>query len=311
DHPGGPGARPAASAWPACHLLRRLGTQQEPARPGRDAPGMAHRRGIVRPGRACAGWTDPVRDRTWSARAEGHRAAHGDRRCAVHDQGALLHGPTRQDRPRELGPPLRGDHQQQRAGCAMASPVDRHPGPCKLQSGRIGRARRLHCAYLCQQGWAVPDCRAEPRHPAEIMPNPLPEKTRSRFPAKATGTSGTRRKNAGWHSGQSGPTRGRVSPAGRRYRWRWLALAAAVGVAVPLAWWATTRPTAPPAARLPSTMSIPFSASADAYVSAARPDVNRGRSPVLRTASRPRIMSYLTFPASGLTGTVTAATLRL
>jgi hypothetical protein len=96
------------------------------------------------------------------------------------------------------------------------------------------------------------------------MPNPLSEKTRSRFPAKATGTSGTRRKNAAWQSGQSGSARGRVSPAGRRYRWRWLALAAAVGVAVPLAWWATTRPTAPPAARLPSTMSIPFSASADA-----------------------------------------------
>ena len=32
---------------------------------------------------------------------------------------------------------------------------------------------------------------------------------------------------------------------------------------------------------------------------------------MLRTASRPKIMSYLTFPVSGLSGTVTAATLRL
>ena len=143
------------------------------------------------------------------------------------------------------------------------------------------------------------------------MPNPLSEKTRSRFPVKMPGTFGTRRKNAAWHAGQFGTTRDRVPPAGRRYRWRWLALAVAVGVAVPIAWWAITRPAAPPAARLPSTMSIPFSASADAYVSSARPDVNRGSSPVLRTASRPKIMSYLTFPVSGLSGTVTAATLRL
>jgi hypothetical protein len=143
------------------------------------------------------------------------------------------------------------------------------------------------------------------------MPNPLSEKTRSRFPVKVPGTFGTRRKNAASHAGQFGPTRDRVPPAGRRYRWRWLALAVALGVAVPIAWWAITRPAAPPAARPPSTMSIPFSASADAYVSSARPDVNRGSSPVLRTASRPKIMSYLTFPVSGLSGTVTAATLRL
>ena len=142
------------------------------------------------------------------------------------------------------------------------------------------------------------------------MPNPLSEKTRSRFPVKVPGTFGARRKNATWHLRQFGPTRGRVPPAGRRYRWRWLALAVAVAVAVPLAWWATTRPAAPPAARLPSTMSIPFSASADAYVSSARPAVNRGSSAVLRTASRPKIMSYLTFSVSGLSGTVTAATLR-
>ena len=143
------------------------------------------------------------------------------------------------------------------------------------------------------------------------MPNPLSEKTRSRFPVKVPGAFGTRRKNAAWRSGQFGPARGRVPLAGRRYRWRWLALAAVMGVAVPLAWWAATKPAVPPAARLPSTMSIPFSASADAYVSSARPDVNRGSSPVLRTASRPKIMSYLTFQVSGLSGTVTAATLRL
>jgi hypothetical protein len=143
------------------------------------------------------------------------------------------------------------------------------------------------------------------------MPNPLSEKTRSRFPVRAAGPFGTRRKNAAWPPGQSGPPRGRVPPAGRRYRWRWLALAAAVAVAVPLAWWATTRPTAPPAARPASAVPVPFSASADAYVSSARPDVNRGSSPLLRTASRPKIMSYLTFAVSGLSGTVTAATLRL
>jgi len=143
------------------------------------------------------------------------------------------------------------------------------------------------------------------------MPNPLSEKTRSRFPVKVPGPFGTRRKNAAWLSDQSRPTRGRVRPAGRRYQWRWLALTAAVAVAAPLAWWATTRPTVPPPARLPSTVSIPFSASADTYVSSARPDVNRGNSPVLRTASRPKIMSYLTFRVSGISGTVTASTLRL
>jgi hypothetical protein len=84
-----------------------------------------------------------------------------------------------------------------------------------------------------------------------------------------------------------------------------------VAVAAPLAWWAATRPGTPPPARLPAARSIPFSASADAYVSSARPAVNLGTAPVLRTASRPKIMRYLTFSVSGLSGTVTTATLRL
>lgn len=120
-----------------------------------------------------------------------------------------------------------------------------------------------------------------------MMSNSLSEKPRGRLSAKLPRTPGARRKNAA------------------------LALIVAVAVAVPLAWWAATQPAAPPSARLPSTRSIPFSASADAYVSSVRPDVNRGSSAVLRTASRPKIVSYLTFSVSGLSGTVTAATLRL
>ncbi len=143
------------------------------------------------------------------------------------------------------------------------------------------------------------------------MSNSLSEKTRGRLPAKIPGSFGRRRKNASGNSGQSGPAGGRVPPARRRSRWRWLALTVAVAVAAPLAWWAATRPGPPAAAPVPSTASIPFPASADAYVSSARPDVNRGSSHVLRTASRPKIVSYLTFSVSGLSGTVTAATLRL
>jgi hypothetical protein len=143
------------------------------------------------------------------------------------------------------------------------------------------------------------------------MSNSLSEKKHGRLPAKVPRSFGTGRKNAGGHSGQAGPAGSRVPPVRRRSRWRWLALAVAVAVAGPLAWWAATRPSPPAAAPVPSTSSIPFPASADAYVSSARPAVNRGSSPVLRTASRPKIMSYLTFSVSGLSGTVTAATLRL
>jgi hypothetical protein len=119
-----------------------------------------------------------------------------------------------------------------------------------------------------------------------MMPLSLPERQRDR-----AGQDGPRRKNAA------------------------LALTVTVAVlaalAVPLARWAATRPGAPAAAPVPSTRSIPFQASADAYVSSARPAVNRGSSPVLRTASRPKIVSYLAFAVSGLPGPVIAATLRL
>jgi hypothetical protein len=142
------------------------------------------------------------------------------------------------------------------------------------------------------------------------MSNPLSEKTRGRLPARVPRGFGTGRKNAAGHSGRAGSAGSPVPPVRRRSRWRWLALAVAVAVAAPLAWWAATRPSPPAAAPVPSTSSIPFPASADAYVSSARPAVNRGSSPVLRTASRPKIMSYLTFSVSGLSGTVTAATLR-
>jgi hypothetical protein len=124
-----------------------------------------------------------------------------------------------------------------------------------------------------------------------MMSNSVSEKKRGRVPAKVPGTAGPRRKNTA------------------------LALAVLVAVlaavAVPLARWAATRPGATAAAPVPSTAPIPFPASADAYVSSARPAVNRGGSPVLRTASRPKIVSYLAFSVSGLSGPVVAATLRL
>jgi len=56
---------------------------------------------------------------------------------------------------------------------------------------------------------------------------------------------------------------------------------------------------------------IPFSAVGDAYTSSVRPDVNTGNSPILRIASRPKILSYLTFSVGGLSGTVTSARLQL
>src|SRR5207244_1184805 len=57
--------------------------------------------------------------------------------------------------------------------------------------------------------------------------------------------------------------------------------------------------------------SISFSPVGDAYVSYVRPSVNLGTVPVLRTSSRPKIRSYLTFSVAGLPGIVTRATLRL
>ena len=93
--------------------------------------------------------------------------------------------------------------------------------------------------------------------------------------------------------------------------WRLLALAVALAVAAPLTWWAVTRPTGPGGIRASAVTTTPFSPVGDAYVSSARPGVNTGSSPVLRTASRPKILSYLTFSVAGLSGTVTSATLRL
>jgi hypothetical protein len=107
------------------------------------------------------------------------------------------------------------------------------------------------------------------------------------------------------------PAGGGATPGRGRRPWsRSLALAVALAVAVPVTWWALTRPTNPPPSRVPATASIPFSPIGDAYVSSVRPDVNTGSSPVLRTASRPKILSYLTFSVAGLPGTVTSARLR-
>jgi hypothetical protein len=122
------------------------------------------------------------------------------------------------------------------------------------------------------------------------MPNSLSEKQRGRLPAGEPRTAG-RRKNVA------------LALA--------VALALVAAVAVPLARWAAGRPGAPAAAPVPSATPIPLPASADAYVSSARPAVNRGSSLLLRTASRPKIVSYLTFSVSGLPGPVIAATLRL
>jgi hypothetical protein len=66
-----------------------------------------------------------------------------------------------------------------------------------------------------------------------------------------------------------------------------------------------------PNARATSATSR-FTASADAYVTQAKPDSNFGTAPVLRTDDFPRLeRSYLRFDVAGLAGSVTKATLRL
>ena len=90
---------------------------------------------------------------------------------------------------------------------------------------------------------------------------------------------------------------------------RWVALA--VALALVLVWWAANRPTRSTGNHVAKFSSISFSPVGDAYVSYVRPSVHLGTVPVLRTASRPKIRSYLTFSVAGLPGIVTRATLRL
>jgi hypothetical protein len=124
--------------------------------------------------------------------------------------------------------------------------------------------------------------------------------------------NGTQRPNGVRPPAELRPTDADVTPTRERRPWsRSLALAVALAVAVPVTWWAVTRHSSLAPSRAPAVTSIPFSPVGDAYVSSARPDVNTGSSPVLRTASRPKIRSYITFSLTGLSGTVTSARLRL
>jgi hypothetical protein len=143
------------------------------------------------------------------------------------------------------------------------------------------------------------------------MANSRPQGAHPKEPGKASRNVGLRPDGAP-RPVPPRPERGRGKLAtSQRPWWRLLALAVALAVAAPLTWWAVTRPSGPGGIRASGVTTILFSPVGDAYVSSARPGVNTGSSPVLRTASRPKILSYLTFSVTGLSGTVTSATLRL
>jgi parallel beta-helix repeat protein len=61
----------------------------------------------------------------------------------------------------------------------------------------------------------------------------------------------------------------------------------------------------------PPAPTFTFAASADAYVSESEPNANNGARPVLRLDGSPFVRGYLRFSVSGVSGTVTRATLRL
>lgn len=154
-----------------------------------------------------------------------------------------------------------------------------------------------------------------------MMPNPRPNGSASNrgtvhvnsawWPEAAPQPSGSAQPGGALRPPEYRPSSG-VRPPRRRRPWRgWLVPAVALAVAAPVTWWALTRPSSPVPSRVPAVTTIPFSPVGDAYVSSVRPDVNTGSSPVLRTASRPKILSYLTFSVTGLSGTVTSARLRL
>ena len=75
---------------------------------------------------------------------------------------------------------------------------------------------------------------------------------------------------------------------------------------------ATPTPTATPTATpTGGSGSATFGPSADAYVDASQPNSNFGASTQLRIDGSPTVNSYLTFNVTGISGTVTSATLRV
>jgi hypothetical protein len=79
---------------------------------------------------------------------------------------------------------------------------------------------------------------------------------------------------------------------------------------------ATPAPTAPPTATpvptpTPAPVTTPFAPVADSYVDASAPTVNHGSETQIRVDGSPVVRSYLRFNVTGLTGTVTNATLRI
>jgi hypothetical protein len=79
---------------------------------------------------------------------------------------------------------------------------------------------------------------------------------------------------------------------------------------------ATPAPTAPPTATpvptpTPAPVTTPFAPVADSYVDASAPTVNHGTETQIRVDGSPVVRSYLRFNVTGLTGTVTNATLRI
>jgi hypothetical protein len=149
-----------------------------------------------------------------------------------------------------------------------------------------------------------------------MMSNSSSGKPRGSVPAKTPRRLGVPSRTTSSQS-QDDPSPDRSAGFTQRHRrqrfprWLSLAMAGTLAAAAAFAWWAATRPAGPPSGRVPPVTSIPFSATGDAYVSSVRPSVILGSSPVLRIASRPKIRSYLAFSLSGISGSVTAATLRL
>jgi len=86
---------------------------------------------------------------------------------------------------------------------------------------------------------------------------------------------------------------------------------AAIAAAVPLGAYAAQGGAGAVRPEMAATTTVSFAPVADAYVSASRPARNFGAGNRLRVDGSPRMRSYLRFDVSGLSGSVTKATLRV